>query len=236
MKYEEMQPSEINAVLRSCPLAYVVWGALEWHGVHNPIGLDALKAYYMTLELCRATGGVVLPPVYCGYQTMKPWAGFKHTIEISKETVEQLLYEYLENLYDEGFKAIVVVMGHYGARHVATIKRAVQRFAEKHKYPKVMAITDYDPASWTGIKGGDHAGKNETSLMLHFRPELVDLSRLPDGPLDSSRDGCTEDAKQATPEHGARLAKVFVEQAAPKVLELLKEAREGWPEVIATGD
>ena len=102
MKYEEMQPSEINAVLRSCPLAYVVWGALEWHGVHNPIGLDALKAYYMTLELCRATGGVVLPPVYCGYQTMKPHAGFKHTIEVPAEVVMGLANAYLDQAADEG--------------------------------------------------------------------------------------------------------------------------------------
>jgi len=65
---------------------------------------------------------------------------------------------------------------------------------------------------------------------------LVDLNRLLEGPLDSNREGCTSDAKEATAEHGAMLAKLFVEQAAPRVRALLKEAVGGWPKEIARGD
>lgn len=236
MKYEEMKPREINAVLRDCPLAYLVWGSHEWHGVHNPVGLDTLKAYDMTLELCRATGGVVLPPVFCGYQTMKPWARCRHTFEFSKDLVTQYVFEHLENLYEEGFKAIVIIMGHYGGKHVEAVKAGVERFTEKHRYPRVLALTDYEPASWVDVKGGDHGGRNETSLMMHFRPELVDLSRLPAGELDHKREGCTANAKDASAEHGAMLARVFVEQAAPKVHELLRDALAEWPAEVATGD
>jgi len=236
MKYEEMKPREINAVVRETPIAYLVWGSLEWHGVQNPVGLDTLKAYEMTLELCQETGGVVLPPVYCGYQTMKPWARFGHTFEHSKELVFQYALEFLENLYEEGFKVIVLIMGHYGNKHVDTLREAVTRFTGEHSYPRVLAITDYEPASWVQVQGGDHAGKNETSLMMHFRPDLVDVLRLPEGALSWKRDGCSENAKEATPDHGAMLARLFVEQAAPKVRELLREALEGWPAEVATGD
>ncbi len=234
MKYEEMRPREINRVLRECPLAYLVWGAHEWHGVHNSVGLDTLKAYRMVLDLCAETGGVVLPPVYCGYQTMKPWARCRHTFEFSKNLVTQYVFEHLENLYEEGFKAMVVVMGRYGGKHVEAVKEGVARFTEKYRYPKVMAMTDYEPASWINVQGGDHAGKNETSLLMHYRPDLVDLSRLPEGPLDHKRDGCTPNAKEATPEHGAFLAETFVRQAAPKVKELLREAVTEWPAEVAT--
>lgn len=72
--------------------------------------------------------------------------------------------------------------------------------------------------------------------MMHFRPDLVDLSRLPDGEIDPNREGCTENAKEATPEHGAMLTKVFVEQAAPKVRDLLEEANVEWPAEVANGD
>ena len=236
MKYEEMKPCEINAVVRGKPIAYLVWGAHEWHGVHNPVGLDTLKAYYMAQELCRLTGGVVLPPVYCGYQTMKPFRGFRHTFEFSKDLVTRYVYEHLLNLYDDGFKVMIVIMGHYGAKHVEAVRRGVQDFADEHALPRVLSITDYEPASWVNVKGGDHAGKNETSLMMHFRPELVDLSRLPEGSLESRRDGCTPDAKEATPEHGAMLLKTFLEQTSPKVEALLKEAIDNWPEEIADGD
>ena len=236
MKYEEMKPREINAVLRDCPLAYLVWGSHEWHGVHNAVGLDTLKAYYMTLDLCQETGGLVLPPVYCGYQTMKPWMQFHHTFEFSKALVTQFVYEHLENLYDEGFKAIVVVMGHYGGKHVEAVKAGVAQFTEKHRYPKVLAITDYEPARWIEISGGDHAGKNETSILMHYRPDLVDLSRLPEGELVHERDGCTVNAKEATAEHGAFLSRTFVEQAAPKIRELLREAVANWPAEVRRGD
>ena len=236
IKYEERRPAQINGILRSCPIGYLVWGAHEWHGAHNPIGLDTLKAYYLTLELCKATGGLVLPPVYCGYQTMKPWQGFRHTLEFSRSLVRQYVYEHLENLYEEGFRVIVVVMGHYGGKHVETVRAGVADFTEKHKYPKVLAITDYEPASWVDVKGGDHAGVNESSLMMHFRPDLVDLSLLPAGELVHARDGCTVNAKEATPEHGEYLTRLFVEQAAPKIQSLLEEALVSWPEEIATGD
>jgi len=236
MKYEEMKPAEINQMLRECPLAYLVWGSHEWHGVHNPVGLDTLKAYRMALELCKVTGGIVLPPVYCGYQTMKPARGFRHTFEFNKDLVRQYVYEHLENLYEEGFRAVVVIMGHYGGKHVETVRAGVADFTEKHHYTKVLAITDYEPASWAGVKGGDHAGKNETSLMMHFRPDLVDLARLPAGELDTQRDGCTPNAKDATAEHGEMLVRVFIEQAAPRVREMLEEAVAAWPREIATGD
>ncbi|MBN2451322.1 MAG: creatininase family protein [Lentisphaeria bacterium] len=236
LAYEEMLPHEINAVLRECPLAYLVWGSHEWHGVHNAVGLDTIKAYRMTLDLCRETGGVVLPPVYCGYQTMKPWARCRHTLEFSKDLVTRYVFEHLENLYDEGFKAMVVVMGHYGGKHVEAVKAGVAQFSERHRYPKVLAITDYEPASWIQVKGGDHAGRNETSLMLHYRPDLVDLSRLPEGELDGKREGCSVDARDASAEHGALLARTFVEQAAPKVRELLEAALRDWPAIVSTGD
>ncbi len=236
MKYELMRPREINAVLRESPIAYLVWGAHEWHGVHNPVGLDTLKAYHMALDLCGETGGVVLPPVYCGYQTMKPWMGFHHTFEFSKSLVTQFVFEHLENLYDEGFKMIVVLMGHYGGKHVEAVREGVAQFTEKHRYPKVLAITDYEPAGWVNVRGGDHAGMNETSLLLHYRPELVDLAELPEGELIHARDGCSVNAKEATAEHGAFLAKTFVEQAAPKVRELLAEALRDWPAEISRGE
>ncbi len=235
IRYEEMRPDEIDAVLRECPVAYLPWGAHEWHGAHNPVGLDAIKAHCMALDLCRVVGGVVLPPVYCGYQTMKPWLGFHHTLEFSRDLVTRLVSEYLENLWEEGFLVTVVLMGHYGGKHVEAVREGVARFTEKHRYPKVLAIADYEPASWVDVRGGDHAGKNETSLMLHYCPELVDPDRLPAGELLIERDGCTPDAKTADAEHGAMLARVFVEQAAPKVRELLEQVRRSLPPVGPRG-
>lgn len=235
MKYEELRPHQINEIIKACPLAFIPWGAHEWHGVHNPVGLDTIKIYELALRLCGKTGGVVLPPVYCGYQTMKPWAGFKHTLEFSKDLVTRLAYEYLENLYEEGFKAIVILMGHYGQKHVEAIKRGVEQFSEKHRYPGVLAIPEHEPLSEGGFKCGDHGGKEETSFLLFLRPGLVDLERIPEAPY-KPHDGAGEDAREATAEYGEKLTSVFLEYMVPKVNLLLRESIERFPHKISNGD
>jgi creatinine amidohydrolase len=225
MRYEESFPQQIDQVIQECPFAILPWGAHEWHGPHNAIGLDTVKCYHMALDLCKAVGGVVLPPVYCGYQTMKPWRGFHHTLEFTRETVFGLALQYLEQLYDEGFRVMLILMGHYGGKHVETLQEAVQRFCDCHSKARAVAWQDYLPAGWVNVKGGDHAGRNETSLLMHYRPDLVELNRLPtDGEITIDTFGVGgEDPRQATAEHGKYLAELFVEQAAPKIRELLKE-------------
>ena len=34
--------------------------------------------------------------------------------------------------------------------------------------------------SWVDVKAGDHGGKNETSLMMHYHPDMVRLDLIPD--------------------------------------------------------
>lgn len=45
VKYEEMFPSEFKQALENNPTAYLAIGSLEWHGRHNVLGLDSLKAW-----------------------------------------------------------------------------------------------------------------------------------------------------------------------------------------------
>ncbi len=224
MKLEEMKPCEIEKVLREAPIVYIPWGSLEWHGEQNPIGLDTLKVYHLCLRAVRKTGGVVFPPLYCGYETMKPYLGFKRTLEVSKETIQSLAREYLEQLYDEGFRIFVILMGHYGARHVEALKEVANEFLKKH--PDAKGIFAPDPAflSEKGIRGG-HADYYETSLMMFFRPELVDLSLLPTGrDLTIEKDGIGgDDPRKATIEEGERIANLLVEELARQVKELKKE-------------
>lgn len=228
VKYEECRPQQLDRIIEECPFAIIPWGAHEWHSLHAAVGLDTLKAYHMALDLCAEIGGVVLPPVYCGYQTMKPWRDFRHTLEFTRETVYYLLLQHLEQLYDEGFRVMLVLMGHYGGKHVENIQEVVKRFCDCHARARAVAWQDYLPASWVDVKGGDHAGVNETSLLMHYRPDLVDLSQLPaEGELPMEVYGIGgEDPRKASPEHGRYLAELFVAQAAPKIREMLAEVLE----------
>lgn len=224
MKMEEMKPSEIDEMLKEAPIVYIPWGSLEWHGVHNPIGLDALKVYQLCLLAARETGGVVSPPIFCGYETMKPSSGFKKTIEVSRETIQSLAKEYLEQLYDEGFRIFVILMGHYGAKHVEALQEVAREFLGKHADARGIFAPDPAFVADKGIRGG-HADLYETSLMMFFRPDLVDLSLLPtDREIIVERDGIGgDDPRKATVQEGERIANLIVEELTRQVKELKRE-------------
>ena len=66
VRYERLRPAQIVARREACPVAFLPIGTIEWHGEHNPVGLDTLKMHRL-LELCaQRIGGLVFPPLYYG--------------------------------------------------------------------------------------------------------------------------------------------------------------------------
>lgn len=219
--YELLRPGQIDAIREAAPVAYLPWGALEWHSYHNPIGLDGLKARKLCEALAQETGGVVLPPVYAGTDTIKPFKGFRHTLEHRDDTVRALCREYLEQLADEGFKVIVLITGHYGGRHVEAIKATASAFAAEHPAVKVWALPDHEPHD--GFFDPNHAAYGETSYMMALYPETVDLTLLPaDRAATLDEDGVWgDDPRKASAAAGADMLAVFVRHSVPKVKALL---------------
>ena len=66
VKYEEMLPHEIAAARASRPVAWLPIGTLEWHGVHNAVGLDALKARAICVKAAEEYGGLCMPALWWG--------------------------------------------------------------------------------------------------------------------------------------------------------------------------
>lgn len=64
--YERLRPSQLVARREACPIAWLPCGILEWHGRHNPIGLDGVKAHALCVRLASALGGLVWPTLWYG--------------------------------------------------------------------------------------------------------------------------------------------------------------------------
>ena len=64
VQFEEMFPWEFAQALARAPICYVPLGTLEWHGEHNAVGLDAIKAHAVCVHAARRSGGIVVPPLY----------------------------------------------------------------------------------------------------------------------------------------------------------------------------
>lgn len=46
------------------PVAYLGLGVLEWRGLHNPLGLDGIKANAVLEYIADELGGIVMPPLF----------------------------------------------------------------------------------------------------------------------------------------------------------------------------
>jgi creatinine amidohydrolase len=230
MRYEELLPAEFNEILQTTPVAYLPGGALEWHGHHMALGNDGLKAHGILSRIADEAGGVLLPPVWCGFDTLKldSHGQFPLTLEFRRQTVMQLLTEYLEQLSDIGFKLVVVLSGHYGPPHIAALVEAANLFTiwQTERQTRVWIIPEYDLVTDLNYRG-DHAAKWETAILMHLRPDLVDISRLDDSTAGENGGILGEDPRfSATPELGEHIVSAIVQRLANRVQNYLEVGHE----------
>lgn len=191
VQWEEMFPAELQAALAERPLAYLPYGLCEPHGPHNAIGLDALKAHALCVRAAQQHGGVVAPATFwqiheTGYHA--PWAddqigGDNPFLTSLPPWVLLKLFVYqLRAVAARGFRAIIVVTGHYGGNE-RDLRLAVEEFT-RHTQVRIAAFADHELIDHPRFRG-DHAGATETSQLLALRPELVQMERLTDDSVRS---------------------------------------------------
>jgi creatinine amidohydrolase/Fe(II)-dependent formamide hydrolase-like protein len=121
---------------------------------------------------------------------------------------------------------IVIVAGHYSGAQVEALKHIAEAFMRKNPRVKVWAFADWEPvADLGGNFAGNHAAIGETSYMMLFEPETVDLAQLPaDRETTLDGDGVMGiDPRQSSAQIGAELLAAFVEKTVPAIKEMLAD-------------
>jgi creatinine amidohydrolase len=180
--WERMLPREFRAAQEALPVCYLPLGTVEWHGEHNALGLDAVKAHTLCLRAAALAGGIVHPPLYGGMGGLDMPATVVMEPELTWDN--HLLRTWLEKLcmevHRQGFKGIILLTGHYGHNQQLVIRETGARMTERLDIP-VIGNPEYWLAQDVGYTG-DHAGIGETSILMHLHPELVDLPRIDSDP------------------------------------------------------
>jgi len=217
--YDLMCVADLKRVLAEAPVAYLPIGCPEMHGEHLTFGLDAIKAHELCRRMAERGGGAVQPPLHAGTSATTSF-NFGN-IYISQAVARALYTEYLVGLARVGFRVIIALTGHYPGAQVAVVK---------HAAADAMAMT----GAWTvGLDEcelafdhdylGDHAGKWETSLYMHLRPDLVHMDHLPDDPDAKLIAAGPEDPRvHASAELGETVSGAIVERMAEFVGMLLE--------------
>jgi mycofactocin system creatininase family protein len=151
--------------LPDAPLLVVPLGSLEQHGHHLPLGTDTSVACAAAEGAVAALDGVLLAPALA-YGASGEHEGFPGTISIGTEALTGLLVEYGRSACRWAGR-VLVVNGHGG--NLDALRSAVPLLRAEGR-----------DVAWfpCGVPGGDaHAGRTETSLMLHVEPDGVGEDR-----------------------------------------------------------
>ncbi len=211
VRLEFLRPREIEKARAACATIFQPLGTIEWHGVHNVVGVDAVKAHALCVRAAQKGGGVVSPSLYGGVGGMNE----PHTFIMDPENdvFSRLLRPWLEQLCREmardGFKAVLILTGHYGAAQQIVVRETAVRMSRALGIP-VLGTPEYWLALDEGYMG-DHAAWGETSLMMHLFPDTVDLSRLGDPPYQGVGG---RDPKESSAADGRRLTETIVSRLA----------------------
>jgi creatinine amidohydrolase len=228
VRFDELLPHEFRRRLAERPIAYLPLGTLEWHGEHLPLGSDAMQSEGLMVRCARRFGGIVMPPIHLGPDRAKPTEDGKTLVGMdyaaSTTPARQLdgscywvpaefhlllVDAILAQLKRAGFRA-VFADGH-GPSRTSWIEHLAERRARFGL--KLFGVTREIGRQWKSQV--DHAARNETSLMMHLRPELVDLSQLSPARSTWPQGVAGEDPRDATAAYG--------QECLEKSMELVRQ-------------
>lgn len=192
LQYADLKAGEVDGLDPAHTIALMAVGPLEVHGPHLPFGTDPIVARELQARLLPRLeehypdyDRLVLPTFYAGSDIL-PVPG---SINVDSRVLYHLLVATGRSLAEQGFRYLIVTDNHGGPRHHIAIEKAVRRVYRRHRFFIVAPflnfhrrMVEHDPALLkdTGTAPGscgdltdDHAGRNETSLMLATAPGSV---------------------------------------------------------------
>lgn len=227
---------------RDYDIVILPWGATEPHNQHLPYLTDAILSHDIAVDAARiaqeryGVTAMVMPPVTFGSQNPGQ-RELAFCIHARYETQLAILTDTASSLFHQGIRRMLIVNGHGGN----TFKNMIRDLSVD--MPEMLIAT----SEWFKVcppkdyfdNPGDHADELETSVMMHYHPELVNLEEagaglsggfaaetlrqgvawVPRNWQRVSRDTGIGSPAAATAEKGARFAAAVAERYA----ELLRD-------------
>ncbi len=219
----------------SYDIAILPWGTTEPHNGHLPYGTDFILSREIALLAAEAAGkkgikAAVLPAVPFGSQNPGQ-TSLPFCLHASQATQFSILTDIVRALVRSGIDKLLIINGHGGNSFKGMIRDLAVDYPDfliaESEWYKVLPRKGYFDA-----EVDDHAGEQETSVMLFFHPEFVDMSLAGDGDakrfaLDALNEGVawiprnwckvTSDTgvgnpKAATAEKGGRYVAAIIER------------------------
>ncbi len=199
MLLKHLLPGQLKeCIAQDLPLL-IPAGCIECHGLHAALGLDTLVVEALCEAIAERLPAVVAPTFEygpTGWAVSGPELG---TVDVDGNHFYLHVKDVLRAFLLMGWQTIIVIIHHQGmdgpealAFRKAAADLSFELMREQHGmgwwgytppeqhgkvWDRIRVMPSILPAAAAACRG-DHAGRCETSLLMHLRPELVDLGQL----------------------------------------------------------
>lgn len=182
----KMTLSELQ--LSQTEVAVICFASTEPHGPHLPYGTDFYIGDGITrraVQEANAQGhlAVMLPTIPIGNNVN--FKQFPFACRIRVRTLMNVILDIIEQLEEDGVRKIILLNSHGG--NIDTLKAAMR---EHHERPTLgtrafVCCCNVEELMSPEVRkrivhASDHAGEEETSMMMHLQPGLVRRKHLGD--------------------------------------------------------
>jgi creatinine amidohydrolase len=248
----ELSGPAADAAIGSDSIVLVPTGAIEHHGPHLPLATDQLIAEAVAGAAVTAAAGTGLdvwrlPTLAYTKSDEHSWA--PGTVWLDWDTMYKTCLEIGRGVAAMGAGSIVFANGHGGnTALLQVVLREIRKLYGLRTFAMPTLSMNRTPPNGEGLDEhglGVHGGAAETSIVMHLRPDLVDLSvaerwvpeHLADFELlgfngrpvsfgwlsnDFDTPGVLGDPTQANPEYGALLYDASITQAVASLQEIAR--------------
>lgn len=156
-------------------VAILPWGATEPHNYHMPYGTDSLETAKIAAEAAekawkKGAKIMVLPTVPFGVQNPGQ-IEIPFCLHVPPSTQTNLFKDIVQSLHGQGIRKLVLLNGHGGNDFKPMIREVQPQFPgmliSLVEWFKILNLQEFFEEE------GDHAGEMETSVIMHYFPELV---------------------------------------------------------------
>ena len=175
-------PEVARAIENGMRTIVIPCGAVEQHGPHLSLSVDADHAEHLAVLVARGIGDTLVAPtirVGCSSHHL----AFPGTISLQDSTFEMICRDYCTSLARHGFDRILIFSAHVGnfpplAGMLPRLRSSVPTSCRVSAFTDARAWLErwrdaVEEAGGEPIRVGGHADIAETSLMLDLHPERV---------------------------------------------------------------
>jgi creatinine amidohydrolase len=210
-------------------------GSLEAHGHHLPLGTDIFSPRLFCEKINEKIGYKIWIAPEIPYGQSYDLSIYPGTVTMPSEVMAEYVYHVGKSFIENGLKNIIFFNGHGG--NITALSLAAEKLVPLGAV--VMTINwwlDFSSDILTITEGQGHAGGDETSAVLYYNEELVQMDKAMKNPINQIipvrfkdrgktvfQDALTGDATLATKEKGERIFNLLED----KIIDRIEAMQQG---------